>query len=37
MVLMEKPERKGPLGRPWKRMFDNIEIDLEEIRRRGLD
>ena len=32
IVLVEKPVGKGLLRRPWRRMVDNIEIDLEEIR-----
>ena len=35
IVLVEKPEGKSLLRRPWSRMVDNIEIDLEEIRGRG--
>ena len=30
-VLMEKPDRKRPLGRPRRRWEDNIKMDLEEV------
>jgi len=30
-VLVGKPERKGPLGRPRRRWVDNIRMDLEEV------
>jgi len=30
MILVEKPERKSPLGRPRRRWEDNIKIDLQE-------
>jgi hypothetical protein len=30
-VLVGKPERKRPLGRPRRRWEDNIELDLREI------
>jgi hypothetical protein len=30
-VLVEKPERKKPLGRPRRRWKDNIKIDLQEV------
>jgi hypothetical protein len=30
-VLMEKPERKRPLGRPRRRWEDGIRTDLREI------
>jgi len=32
-----KPEGKRPLGRPKHRWEDNIEIDLQEVGRRGMD
>ena len=32
-VLMGKPERKRPLGRPRRRCEDNIKMDLEEVGR----
>ena len=31
MVLVGKPERKGPLGRPRHRWEDNIKMDLQEV------
>jgi hypothetical protein len=30
-VLMEKPKRKSPLGRPRRRWEDGIRMDLREI------
>jgi hypothetical protein len=30
-VLLVKPERKRPLGRPWRRWEDGIRMDLREI------
>ena len=30
-LLVRKPERKRPLGRPRRRCEDNIKIDLKEI------
>jgi hypothetical protein len=30
-ILVGKPERKKPLGRPRRRWVDNIKIDLREI------
>jgi hypothetical protein len=30
-ILVEKPERKKPLGRPRCRWEDNIAVDLREI------
>jgi hypothetical protein len=30
-VLVGKPEGKGPLGRPRRRLDDNIKIDLQEV------
>jgi hypothetical protein len=30
-VLVGKPERKRPLGRPSSRWEDNIEMDLQEV------
>ena len=32
-VLVRKPERKRPLGRPRCRWEDNIKMDLEEVGR----
>jgi hypothetical protein len=29
--LMEKPERKRPLGRPKRRCENNIKMDLQEV------
>ena len=31
-VLVGKPERKRPLGRPRRRWEDNIKTDLQEVR-----
>ena len=31
-VLMGKPERRRPLGRPRHRWENNIKIDLQEVR-----
>ena len=30
-VLVEKPEGRGPLGRPRRRWVDNIRMDLQEV------
>jgi len=30
-VLVGKPERKRPLGRPRRRWEDNIKMDLKEV------
>jgi hypothetical protein len=30
-ILVEKPERMRPLGRPRRRWVDNIKMDLREI------
>jgi len=30
-VLVEKPDRKGPLGRPRHRWKDSIKTDLQEV------
>ena len=32
-VLVEKPGRKSPLGRPRRRWQDNIKMDLQEVGR----
>jgi hypothetical protein len=32
-----KPERKRPLGRPRRRLVDNIKMDLREIGWDGVD
>jgi hypothetical protein len=31
MVLVEKPEKKRPLGRPRRRWENNIKMDLQEV------
>ena len=31
MVLVEKSEGNGPLGRPRRRWEDNIKMDLQEV------
>jgi len=36
-VLVGQPEGKRPLGRPRHRWEDNIKIDLQEVRRGGMD
>jgi len=36
-VLVGKPERKRPLGRPRHRWEDNIRMDLQEVVCRGMD
>ena len=36
-VLVEKPERKGPLGRPRSRWEENIKMDLQEVVCGGTD
>ena len=36
-VLVGKPKRKTPLGRPRRRWEDNIKMDLQEIRYGGMD
>jgi hypothetical protein len=36
-ILVGKPERKRPLGRPRRRRVDNIEMDLIEIGWDGMD
>jgi hypothetical protein len=36
-ILVAKPERKRPLGRPRRRWVDNIKIDLTEIGWDGID
>jgi hypothetical protein len=36
-ILVGKPERKRPLGRPRRRWVDNIKIDLTEIGLGGMD
>ena len=36
-VLVGKPERKRPLGRPRRRWEDNIKMDLREVGREPRD
>jgi hypothetical protein len=36
-VLVGKPQRKRPLGRPWHRWEDNIKMDLQEVGCGGMD
>jgi hypothetical protein len=36
-ILLGKPERKRPLGRPRRRWVDNIKMDLREIGWDGVD
>jgi hypothetical protein len=36
-VLVGKPERKRPLGRPRRRWVDNIKMDVRERVRDGMD
>jgi hypothetical protein len=36
-VLVGKPERKRPLGRPRRRRESKIEMDLQEVRCRSMD
>jgi hypothetical protein len=36
-VLMGKPEREGPLGRPRRRWEDGIRMDLREIGWESVD
>jgi hypothetical protein len=36
-ILVGKPERKRPLGRPGRRWVDNIKMDLREIEWGGRD
>ena len=35
-VLVGKPERKRPLGRPRRKWEDNIKMDLQEVGCRGM-
>ena len=37
MVLVGKPEGKITLGRPRRRLEDNIKIDLQEVGCGGMD
>jgi hypothetical protein len=36
-LLVGKPERKRPLGRPRRRWVDNIRLDLGEVRLGDVD
>jgi hypothetical protein len=36
-ILVGKPERKRPLGRPRRRRVDNIKMDLRELGWGGMD
>ena len=36
-VLVGKPERKKPLGRPRRRWEDNIKLDLQDVECGGTD
>jgi hypothetical protein len=36
-VLVGKPERRRPLGRPRRRWEDNIKMDLREVGWAGMD
>jgi hypothetical protein len=36
-ILVGKPEGKRPLGRPRRRLVDNIKMDLREIGWDGMD
>jgi hypothetical protein len=36
-ILVGKPERKRPLGRPRLRWVDNIKLDLREVGWDGVD
>ena len=36
-VLVGKPRRKGPLGRPRRRWEDNTAMDIQEVGRGGMD
>ena len=36
-VLVGKPERKRPLGRPRRRWEDNIKMDVQELGFGGMD
>jgi len=37
MVLVDKPKRKNPLGRPRRKWEDNKEMYLQEVGLEGLD
>jgi hypothetical protein len=36
-ILVGMPEGKRPLGRPRRRLVDNIKLDLREMRWDGMD
>jgi hypothetical protein len=36
-ILVGKPQRRKPLGRPRRRWVDNIKMDLREIECGGMD
>jgi hypothetical protein len=36
-ILMGKPEGKRPLGRPRRRLVENIKMDIREIGWDGMD
>jgi hypothetical protein len=36
-ILVEKPEGKRPLGRPWRGWEDNIIMGIKEIGWKGVD
>ena len=36
-VSVGQREGRRLLGRPWRRREDNIEIDFQEVRRKGID
>ena len=36
-ILVGKPERKRPLGRPERKCEDNINVDLQEVECGGMD
>jgi hypothetical protein len=36
-ILVRKPERKRPFGRPRDRWEDNIRVDLRDTRWKGVD
>jgi hypothetical protein len=36
-ILVGKPERKRPLGRPRRRWVDNIKMDLGDVGWDGMD
>ena len=36
-ILLGKPEGNGPLGRPMQGWKDSIKLDLQNVRRGGMD